>query len=693
VLLGFCTAVLLMLLLVQGVTTHTVGTSSTGTGGPGNALAPGSGPLLTARSSRLTPLGGPPANHRIALTFDDGPSSEWTPKVLAVLEHYHVPATFFLVGSNVARYPDLVRREHRDGDQLGNHTFTHAPLEGIAGWNRGLQIDLTQSAIAGTTGVRPRLLRPPYSSTPDALTPQQAAALVPLARQGYLITLADIDTEDWTRPGTDQIVTNATDHPGPGGIVLMHDAGGDRSESAAALGQIIPRLAHEGYTFVRVSDIAGLPPSAVELPAGWGQRLRGHAFTSALHVSRLITGLLTGALVVVAILVALRALVLLALAARHVRGLRRQPPPSDGLTPPVSIVVPAFNEAVGIARGVRSLAASAYPRFEIIVVDDGSTDETAAQVEQLGLDRVRIVSQTNAGKSAALNHGIDLAHHDVVVTVDADTVFEPEALGRLVAPFRDPRVGAVSGNTKIGNRRGLLGRWQHIEYVMGFNLDRRAYDVLGCMPCVPGAIGAFRRPALEEIGGVSQATLAEDADVTMALGRRGWSVVYAEHARAWTEAPSDLRGLWRQRSRWAYGTLQAIYKHRRALLRGGPERRIGRRALPYLIVYQVVLPLLAPVIDLFAVYGLLFLDPLMVLAYWAAFNGLLLVQALYAFRLDGERTRVLWVLPLQQIVYRQLMYLVVIEALVGAALGTRQSWRHLERTGDIEVRGTAAARG
>jgi cellulose synthase/poly-beta-1,6-N-acetylglucosamine synthase-like glycosyltransferase len=278
--------------------------------------------------------------------------------------------------------------------------------------------------------------------------------------------------------------------------------------------------------------------------------------------------------------------------------------------------------------------------------------------------------------------------------VDGDTVFEPGTVRTLVQPFADPRVGAVSGNAKVVNRGGLLGRWQHIEYVVGFNLDRRLFDLAECMPTVPGAVGAFRRRALLDLGGVSDVTLAEDTDLTMALCRAGWRVVYEEDAKAWTEAPASLNALWRQRYRWCYGTLQAMWKHRGALVQHGAAGKLGRRGLGYLLLFQVLLPLLAPAVDVFAVYGLVFLDPVRVIGLWLAFLLLQLVMGLYAFRLDGERPGPLWSLPLQQFVYRQPMYLVVIQSVFTAVSGSRLRWQRMERYGSLQAPvGAEAPRG
>ena len=692
-LLALVLGMLVLLLLVDGFTTKTVGASSTAVPRPGAVSAlQGLPPILRTRggggggpAAGLVSAEPQPPGRRIALTFDDGPGVA-TPRIAKILLAEHVPATFFLVGSQVVRHQRLVEQLYRDGFELGNHTFTHVDPTVLPDWQRQLQISLTESAISGITGVRPRLVRPPYSSTTRAVTPQQAAAWAAIARHGYDIVLADYDTEDWSRPGVSTIVANVVDNlHGRGGIVLMHDGGGVRRETVAALPQLIAALRARHYTFVPVSALAGLPPAAVEVPATAAERLRGRAFDTMLAIAGAVTGFLTLMVFAITGLVALRMGFGLLLARIHVGRMRRRPADLD-YAPGVSILVPAYNEEVGIERAVRSLAASDYAgRFELIVIDDGSTDRTAEIVAGLDLPGVRLIRQENAGKAAALNRGLAASRRAIVVTVDGDTIFEPGTLAHLVQRFREPDVGAISGNTKVGNRGGLIGRWQHIEYVMGFNLDRRMYEVLGATPTVPGAIGAFRRSALADIGGISGATLAEDTDITLDIGRAGWHVVYAGDARAWTEAPSTLRGLYRQRHRWAYGTFQSIWKHRDAMWRRG-QGRIGSRAIPYLLLFQVFLPLAAPLIDLFAVYSILFLDPWPILGFWLAFNAFQLVLAWVAFGYDGESRRPLWTLPLQQLVYRQLMYLVVIESIVTALLGSRLHWHRVARTGDVEVR-------
>ena len=224
--------------------------------------------------------------------------------------------------------------------------------------------------------------------------------------------------------------------------------------------------------------------------------------------------------------------------------------------PSVAVVVPAYNEEKVIVQTIASLLASEHPaRFEIIVVDDGSTDATYRRVGEAfaGNAAVRVFTRPNGGKSAALNFGVAQTRAEIVVALDADTLFRRDALAKLIRHFADPRVGAVAGNAKVGNRINVLTRWQALEYITSQNLDRRAFDVLNCITVVPGAVGAWRRELIEQAGGFSDLTLAEDADLTLAIRKLGYRVVYEEAAVALTEAPDTVRGFLRQRYRWMYG--------------------------------------------------------------------------------------------------------------------------------------------
>ncbi|MET7392404.1 bifunctional polysaccharide deacetylase/glycosyltransferase family 2 protein [Dactylosporangium sp. NPDC005572] len=605
----------------------------------------------------------------IALTYDDGPDPRWTPRILDLLREHHAHATFFVVGSQVNRYPELTRRIVAEGHELGVHTFTHPDLGAEPAWRQRLELTLTQNAIAGATGRTVRIMRPPYSSTTAAMATVRTAA-----GEGYLAVLTDRDTEDWRRAGVDAIVDAARPEPGAasGGIVMLHDGGGDRSQTVEATRRLLTEV--RGYRFVTVSEGVGLPAAGA---AGTGAVVRGVALRWTQTAARWLAAAMWWLIVLSTGLALVRLAVQVLAARRHAR----RAPYGRRYLGRVSVIVPAFNEAANIAATVRSLVANDYPDTEIIVVDDGSTDGTAGIVRGLGLPSVHLLQQTNAGKPAALNTGVAAARGDLLVLVDGDTVFAPDAIGRLVQPFADPGVGAVSGNTKVANRSGLLGRWQHLEYVIGFNLDRRMFDLGECMPTIPGAIGAFRREALADAGGVPADTLAEDTDLTMAVLRAGWRAVYAADAVAWTEAPSSLRQLWRQRYRWCYGTMQAAWKHRRALRERGPGGRLGRRGLVYLALFQMLLPLTAPLVDVYAVYGLIFLPLWQVAAVWCGFTALQVLAAAYALRLDREPVRSLWTVPLQQVVYRQLLYLVVVQSSVAALLGGRQRWQAMARTG------------
>ncbi len=637
------------------------------------------GPWVDATQNPVTSRFLPPKT--IALTFDDGPDPTWTPEVLAVLRKYHVPGTFFVVGSNVGRHPELAAAIRASGSELGVHTFSHPDLVDVSPWRMQRELDETQLVIAGSAGITTYLLRPPYSSTAEAVDDLGFRTVTDAGALGYVTVFTTHDSEDWQRPGIPAIVRNATPQPDDphGAVVLMHDAGGDRSETVAALDRYIPMMTAKGYRFTTVTEALGEP--SADAPASAQNRQVGAVLLGVMAFATGFVATLRWVLLVVGVLVLVR-MILMVAAARRLARCRRSPAWSwgDPVDRPVSVIVPAYNEAANIAATVKSIVANDHP-LEVVVVDDGSSDDTVAIVESLGLPHVRLLRQANAGKAVALNTGIRAARHDLVIMIDGDTIFEPDAVRRLVQPFADPSVGAVAGNVKIANRDDLIGRLQHIEYVVGFNIDRRVQDTLGSIATIPGAAGAFRRRALLEVGGLSTDTLAEDTDLTIALGRAGWRVVFEDTARAWTEAPATFAQLWRQRFRWSYGTMQAIWKHRRAVRERGVAGKLGRRGLVHVAAFHIALPLTAPVVDVLLVYGLLFEDPAAAILLWLAMLLAQLGAALFAFRLERERPGALWVLPVQQVVYRQLMYLVLIQSVISACTGARVRWQRMHRVG------------
>jgi cellulose synthase/poly-beta-1,6-N-acetylglucosamine synthase-like glycosyltransferase/peptidoglycan/xylan/chitin deacetylase (PgdA/CDA1 family) len=675
-------------LLIEGYTHGVLGENSADepAAAPHAQAAPAS---VTNGGPVVTVVNGQPRSYRIPpktaiLSFDDGPDPNWTPGILAVLKRFHVPANFFLVGAHAASYPGLVAAELQAGAEVGSHTYTHDNIGTSPRWRESIELTLTQNALAGAAGIHTRLLRMPFSSEPDAMTAADWQAARQAGEDGYLVVFTSLDTRDWAKPGVRHIEAAATQAHGRGVIIMFHDGGGDRAQTVAALPAVIERLRAQGYRFATVTSALKLADG--DVPVTGSQRFVGRALVLTQQAADNAVAVLAVALITMSVLTVIRALLLVGFAVAHRRRERQLarwiPPDAPKFLPDVTVIIPAYNEAACIAATVRSMVESQYlGRLEVIVVDDGSTDDTAAIARDLGIPYVRVITQRNTGKPGALNRGIAEAHSDVLVLVDGDTVFQRDTIERLVAPLENPRVGAVSGNTKVANRRGFIGGWQHLEYVMGFNLDRRMYDLLGVMPTVPGAIGAFRRRALAQVGYVSDDTLAEDTDLTMALCRTPWRIVYAADAIAWTEAPSSLRQLWKQRYRWSYGTMQSMWKHRRAVIERGDSGRFGRLCLTYLTLFQVLLPVVAPAIDVSSLYGVMFLNPVHVAAFWFGFLALQAVAGGYALRIDGERLRALWVLPFQQVVYRQLMYLVTIQSVFAALLGTRQRWQAIRRTG------------
>nr|CEL16317.1 bi-functional transferase/deacetylase [Kibdelosporangium sp. MJ126-NF4]CTQ94241.1 bi-functional transferase/deacetylase [Kibdelosporangium sp. MJ126-NF4] len=605
-------------------------------------------------------------DNTVALVIHGGPNPKWTPRILDALRDRHAHATFMLVGTRVNEHPELVRRMLDEGHDIGITGFRPGDVTRLPGWQRDLELSLAQQALASAAGVHTRLF--------GRESGQAESVLNTVRDDGYVAV--EPTTDALSLPWGDLSALSAIAQRGT--VIRMDDTGSVTVDEVTGL---LSTMSTRGHRFANLSDALLLPRPHEEI--GLASLVTAQVTAAAQNYGGVLVVLLNTLIIIAALLAALRALLQLGLAntaRRLAREREANPPP--WYSPPVTVIVPAYNESANIEATVQSLLANTHMAdVEVIVVDDGSTDGTAELVLALGLPGVQVIRQRNAGKSAALNTGVAHATHDILILVDGDTVFEPETIGHLVQPMVDENVGAVAGNTKVANRRSLLGRWQHLEYCAGSNLDRQILNALQCIPTVPGAIGAFRRAALRQVGGISSQTLAEDTDLTIAITRAGWRVTYTPDARAWTEVPATLGALYRQRYRWSFGTFQSMWKHRASWRDRGAAGRIGRYGLIYLLAFQLLLPLLGPAMDVFVLYGMFIADAPHAIPIWLLFLAIQTAGAGYALYLDGESLRPLWGLPLQQVAYRQLTYLVVIQSVVTALHGAQLKWQSNARSG------------
>lgn len=656
---------------------------------------------------------------KIVLTFDDGPDPVWTPKVLDILKQEGVPGTFFIVGQNGQANPELVKRIVAEGHEIGNHSFTHPNLGEVPRQVTDVELNATQRLIESLTGRSTRLFRAPYFGDAEPRTPDEVDPTVQAQDLGYISVGLHLDPDDWKLRNDDGSPHTADQMVGEilkqvaittpeerGNIVLMHDSGGDRSATVDALPKIIHELKDRGYEFTTVADLASITRDEAMPLVPEDQTFYAKADAYVFYGIS-IGGWLMRWIFLIGIILGLGRMIFIGVLAfaQFLRSRRREVTHfGEQYQPFVSVVVPAFNEGKVISRTIDSLLASDHPNFEVIVVDDGSTDDTfeVARTGYADNEKVSIYTKENGGKAEALNFGWRKAQGDIVVALDADTIFEPHTLAALVHRFADERIGAVAGNAKVGNRINVVTKWQALEYVTSQNFDRRAFSSLNCITVVPGSVGAWRRSVLEETGGFSSDTLAEDQDLTIQVRKLGYKIGYEEAAIGLTEAPDSLRNLAKQRFRWSYGTLQCMWKHKDALL--NPKYgTLGFIAMPNVWIFQVLFPLISPIMDLMFVWTMVAaaLSALShqqeyahtptnlneVLFYYALFLAVDWFGAFAAFLMEkGEQKLLLGWLLIQRFGYRQVMYWVMVKSVYTAIRGAVVGWGKLERKATVEAR-------
>jgi peptidoglycan-N-acetylglucosamine deacetylase len=643
---------------------------------------------------------------KLVLTFDDGPDPVYTPEILDILSRENVPAAFFLVGINAENNIPIVKRIYREGHEIGNHTFTHPNIAKVSRKRAVVEMDATRLLIECITGHSTVLFRAPFNAD---FEPQKAEELIPVAiarEKNYLDIGESIDPLDW-EPGTsaDSIVARViankqrmTNLNLSGNIILLHDAGGDtRSATVEALPRIIHYFKERGYTFTTIADLLGkkkedLMPS---VPRGSGYYLLQLNYFLAMS-AYVGSHVLTSVFIVFIILSLLRILFMAVMASKQHRWEKEfnLTPfwPADGTGAPlVSIIVPAYNEEVNAVSSIENLLNTDYPRFEIIFVDDGSKDDTYHKVKNAfaGNPHVRVFTKNNGGKASALNFGIQQSGAEFVVCIDADTKLLPDAVSRLMMHFGEmefqngKQVGAVAGNVKVGNTVNLLTRWQSIEYISSQNFDRKAFAYVNAITVVPGAIGAFRKAAIEESGGFTTDTLAEDCDLTIRMLRCNYIIANENSAIAMTEAPETVKMFIKQRFRWSFGVMQTFWKNRDMLF-STRNKSIGWIALPNILLFQYIIPSIIPLADFFMLVGLLTGNAARIGTYYLAFMLVDLGVAILAFSFEKEKlSKLVWLIP-QRLVWRWLMWYVLFKSIRRAIKGELQNWGVLKRTGNVK---------
>ena len=477
-------------------------------------------------------------NKQLALTFDDGPDRTWTPKILDLLARYKVQATFFVVGSQVAKDPELTRRIATEGHLLANHTFTHH-----GGWpggetRAGIEMALTDRVIRAASLRATTLFRNPYGGNDVETTRENLTSIYEAQKLRYQTVAYDRDSNDWQfKKGQTPAPLDLKD--GRGHVVLLHDGGGDRALTYDYLERTIKHAQQLGYVFTTPRWIAD-QARTVYRPVRPSITDRA-TLLAAQGVYRWFDyTLLLLFIIGVVCMFGVSILNICLASVLTWRGRRLALPAHAG---PVTVAIAAYNEEAVIERTLHSVLRSTGVELEVLVVDDGSTDRTGEIVDRARSRRSapsRLpYPQRRQGQGAQprVPRGRPRPRRDL------------RRRHRRPARRRRPTGPPLRAATRGRRRRpgegrqhhSLLTAWQSLEYISSIGVERSAQSVLGTITVVPGACAAWRRSQVLAVGGFAADTLAEDCDLTLKLQRAGGTIVQDNTALAFTEAPEGLR--------------------------------------------------------------------------------------------------------------------------------------------------------
>lgn len=622
---------------------------------------------------------GQTSGKRIALTFDDGPDPIYTPQLLDMLSRESASSSFFVTGGNITKYPDIAKRIVREGHVLGSHTLSHIDFDFNGDLRSSQEITQTQRIIRASIKRNPAYFRLPYGGDDDASIRDNMKGILEAQRLGYVVTAYHIDSSDWAFRQGERFVLPELD--GTDKIILLHDSGGDRTQTLSYVSALITKAKAEGYQFVSLDN---LYPRAEPLFAPVSPTPADYV-TLAIAKSFLVWPhqLLFQLFVITVAFLLLGTVLNMMLATIQVYSplvSRRD----KNYRPLVTILVPAFNEEKVLSKTIGSILRSDYRPFEIIIIDDGSKDKTWEIIEHLiRTNHVYGIRQpTNMGKSAALNQGLHWARGEVIISIDADTIFMPYTLGRLVRHFQNPKVGAVAGVIKVGNIRNIITRWQSLEYIIGINIERTAQAFLRAILIVPGACSAWRRSAILEARGYSGATLAEDCDLTLAVRKAGYIIKQDLEAIAFTEAPMTLKALAKQRFRWTFGNIQSFWKHRDMIL----NRRygwLGMFVLPRAIIGLVVQLLFAPILLFVTIGNVLAGEINTIIFYFIMTTTIYLIITIIGLIFVKGHWKHILALPAYRTIYTPMRTYILFGSFLTALKGAAVGWNKLTRTDTV----------
>jgi cellulose synthase/poly-beta-1,6-N-acetylglucosamine synthase-like glycosyltransferase len=360
--------------------------------------------------------------------------------------------------------------------------------------------------------------------------------------------------------------------------------------------------------------------------------------------------------------------------------------PPDALPPQgVSVLIPAYNEEQNIAATVESVLRTTHPLWEVIVIDDGSHDDTSGAVRSVIANHpwapVRLLEVKNGGKASALNQGTEVALYDIIAVLDADAVLDQEALTHFSKHFYDPRVGAVAGKVSTTGNTKWLDIFQSLEYAVGQNIDKKAFATVGAVGVVPGPAGAWRKEILRAVGGFHTDTLVEDQEMTLSVLRVGAHIIYEPRSIAYTETPHTLENFLKQRFRWVYGTIQCFWKYKFSFL-DDPSSVLSSIVLPNILIYNILLPMTYPFADSALIFGLVFGQSYTLVVPFVIFTSLDLLYAYWGVREEPHTLRLMIAVPLQRLIYKWLLYYTVARAIVRAIEGSGSRWNKFKKVGE-----------